>query len=102
MKMCIKKIYCDSCQKLVKCREQEAGGGTQVLCFKCGRTLRLLEGATWKYIGRLPEKKVQPEPKPAKQEVKFKASNKKSQRPNPKPNPPPIVVPPLNLEPQSK
>jgi hypothetical protein len=34
MKLCIKKIYCDSCQKLFKCREQEAGSGTQILCSK--------------------------------------------------------------------
>ena len=50
MKLCIKKIYCESCQKLVKCREQEADGGTQILCSKCGRPLWFLDHAIWKYI----------------------------------------------------
>jgi hypothetical protein len=79
MKMCIKRIYCDSCHELVKCCEQEAGGGTQVLCFKCGRTLRLLEGSTWKYIRRLPKEKVQPEPK-----EKVQPEPKKKVQPEPK------------------
>ncbi len=63
MKLCIKKIYCDSCQVLVKCREQEANSGTQILCSKCGRPLWLLDGALpGNTFGRVPQQKVQPEP----------------------------------------
>jgi RNase P subunit RPR2 len=49
MKLCIKRIYCDNCHKLVRCREQEASGASQILCLKCGRPLRFLDGTTWKY-----------------------------------------------------
>ena len=50
MKMRVKKTYCNSCQKLVKYREQKAAVGTEILCSNCGRHLYVFDGAAWRYI----------------------------------------------------
>ncbi len=50
MKLCVKKVYCPSCQKLVSCHEQKVDSQSQVLCSKCGRPLRLWNGVSWRYL----------------------------------------------------
>jgi len=50
MRLCIKKIYCDSCQKLVRGREQRVDSHTHILCSKCSRLLWVREGVTWRYM----------------------------------------------------
>lgn len=50
MKLCIKKIYCDSCQKMVRCREEKVNSNIHVLCSRCGSVLRVWNGITWKYV----------------------------------------------------
>jgi len=51
MKLCIKKIYCSSCRRLVKGREQQMENrDIQVLCSRCGRLLYVWNGVTWRYI----------------------------------------------------
>ena len=50
MKMCVKKVFCPNCQKLMACREQKVDGQSQVLCFKCGRQLRLWTGTSWRLV----------------------------------------------------
>jgi hypothetical protein len=48
LKLCIKRIYCSSCKALVNSREQKTDGGTQIICNKCGLTIRFKEGDVWK------------------------------------------------------
>jgi hypothetical protein len=50
LKLCIKKIFCGSCKTLVTCREQKTDGGIQLLCNKCGQTIRFKEGDAWKRV----------------------------------------------------
>jgi len=50
MKLCVRKIYCDSCRKLVRCREEQANGNIRELCSKCGKLLRFREGLAWRYV----------------------------------------------------
>lgn len=49
MKLCVKKVYCPTCQRLVKCHEEYDSGKLRVLCFKCGNPVWLKEGGAWKY-----------------------------------------------------
>ncbi|MFH1087348.1 MAG: hypothetical protein V1737_02025 [Chloroflexota bacterium] len=51
MKVCVKKVHCPGCQKLVRCREQEDGRATQVICSLCGRLLWVWNGIRWRYGG---------------------------------------------------
>ena len=50
MRLCIKKIYCNSCKKLVMGREKRVDSHTHILCSKCSRLLRVPEGGTWRYM----------------------------------------------------
>ncbi len=50
MKTCIKKIYCAKCGQLVGCKEQKSNGGTKVACSKCGKTLYVWEGGSWRTV----------------------------------------------------
>lgn len=48
MKINIKRVYCDSCKKLIRGIEKTVNGHMQISCSKCGKTLRVLEGAVWR------------------------------------------------------
>ena len=50
MKICVKKVYCPSCQKLVNCREHKVDSQTQVSCSRCDRPLRLWTGTSWRHL----------------------------------------------------
>ena len=50
MKMCIKKLYCGNCKKLVSGSEQKVSGATQVICCTCKQPLWLSNGGGWKNI----------------------------------------------------
>ncbi len=50
MRQRTKKIYCGSCQRLVKGREQKANSNTRVLCSRCGRPLWVWDGIAWRYM----------------------------------------------------
>ena len=47
MKVCVKRIYCSSCRRLVNCYEQAANGIIHVLCRRCGKLLRVWNGVRW-------------------------------------------------------
>ena len=47
MKVCVKKIYCSACQRLVNCYEQATNGTIHVLCRRCGKLLRVWNGVRW-------------------------------------------------------
>jgi transposase-like protein len=49
MKLCVKKVYCPTCHKLVSCKEQIVATGTRFVCAKCGGTIWTKEGTAWKY-----------------------------------------------------
>lgn len=48
MRLCNKKVHCSSCGGLVRCKEQKTNGGAKVSCARCGRTLYVLEGGSWR------------------------------------------------------
>ncbi len=48
MKLYIKKIYCNGCQRLVSTRKQKANSSIRVLCSRCGRVLRVWNGIVWR------------------------------------------------------
>lgn len=50
MKICVKKIYCSNCRRLVRCREQATNGAVQVICSRCGKLLRIWNGITWQSV----------------------------------------------------
>jgi DNA-directed RNA polymerase subunit M/transcription elongation factor TFIIS len=50
MKICIKKIYCPTCQRLVKAKEDTANANLRVVCPKCKNTIWTKEGLAWRYI----------------------------------------------------
>lgn len=52
MKLCIKKIYCASCQKLVKGSEQILDKQVKVYCSKCGNPIWVWNGIGWRYLGK--------------------------------------------------
>jgi len=41
VKLCVKRIYCPGCQRLVRGREETVNGRIRILCGRCGRTLWL-------------------------------------------------------------
>jgi hypothetical protein len=50
MKLCVKRIYCPSCAKLVRCQEKEEGGKLRIVCNRCGGQLLSREGGNWRYV----------------------------------------------------
>ena len=50
MKATIKKIYCNSCQRLVRGREEHTNGSRRIVCPRCGRVLWSWSGLTWRYV----------------------------------------------------
>ena len=53
MKLCVKKVYCLTCQKLVNCKEQTAANATRFVCSRCGATVWTKEGTQWKHASKL-------------------------------------------------
>jgi transcription elongation factor Elf1 len=51
MKQCVKRVYCPTCQKLVKCQEKTDGGKLQIVCSRCGNPVQSQESGKWRYIG---------------------------------------------------
>ncbi|MCX6004491.1 MAG: hypothetical protein NT082_02300 [Chloroflexi bacterium] len=52
MQIAVKKIYCPSCRKLVKAREQFSKTEKQILCSKCSRSLYTWTGLRWNFSGQ--------------------------------------------------
>jgi len=52
VKLCVKRIYCPGCQKLVRGREETVNGRIRILCVRCGRTICLRDGVSWRYAGK--------------------------------------------------
>lgn len=50
MKLLVKRLYCGSCHKLVKGREQKNNDNTNVMCGMCGKLLWIWNGLRWKPI----------------------------------------------------
>jgi len=60
MKLCVKKIYCRRCNKLVRGREQWTNNNLYVHCSRCGDTIWIKEGITWRYAANKRRKEVGP------------------------------------------
>ncbi len=52
MKLCVKKLYCPNCKKLVRGEERVNNGTTRIFCRRCGMPLWMLEGVTWRYLAK--------------------------------------------------
>ena len=52
MKLCVKKIYCPGCQRLVRCHEQPANGKINIVCSRCGNVIWIKDAVTWRYIAK--------------------------------------------------
>jgi len=50
MKQCVKRIYCPSCKRLVKCQEKEEGGKLRIACNRCGNQLLVNQSGSWRYV----------------------------------------------------
>lgn len=49
MKLCIKRIHCANCRRLVTGREEQVGDGTTlVLCSRCRKPLYVWNGIAWR------------------------------------------------------
>ena len=55
MKLCIKRIYCDSCQKLVRGQERKNNDHLELICPKCNRVLWAHNGRVWRYATEAPK-----------------------------------------------
>ena len=53
MKLCVKKVYCPTCHKLVNCKDQIAPTGTRFVCAKCGGLVWSKEGLQWKHATKV-------------------------------------------------
>lgn len=49
MKLCVKRIYCPDCRKLVKCHEKPADGRINIVCASCGGVIWIKNPVTWRY-----------------------------------------------------
>ena len=49
-KLCVKKIYCGTCRRLVDAREDRTDKNAKVLCRHCGQLLYQWMGTNWKAI----------------------------------------------------
>ena len=50
MKISVKKIYCPTCQKLVKAKEDPANSSLRITCPRCKNTIWIRENLKWRYI----------------------------------------------------
>jgi len=48
MKLSVKRIYCQHCQKLVRGIEQKTNDNTQINCSRCARPLYSWDGIIWR------------------------------------------------------
>lgn len=48
MKLSVKRLYCQYCQKLVRGIEQKANDNTMVTCSCCTKPLYLWDGVIWR------------------------------------------------------
>ncbi|MCX8126180.1 MAG: hypothetical protein N3E40_03435 [Dehalococcoidia bacterium] len=49
MKLCVKRIYCVNCRRLVKCREEPVNGRINIVCSRCGSVIWVKNPVTWRY-----------------------------------------------------
>ncbi|MBI4186149.1 MAG: hypothetical protein HY530_01415 [Chloroflexi bacterium] len=49
MRLCVKRVYCRACRRLVKCRERKVNNGIEEQCSRCGKTLGAWNGITWRH-----------------------------------------------------
>lgn len=54
MELCVKKVYCPRCQRLVQCRDETANDQVRVLCPRCGKPLWQWNGLTWRFVKEAP------------------------------------------------
>lgn len=52
MKVCVKKIRCPNCERMIKCEEQPANGNIRVVCPSCKKLLYTWNGVSWKFEGK--------------------------------------------------
>jgi DNA-directed RNA polymerase subunit M/transcription elongation factor TFIIS len=50
MRICIKKIYCPGCHKLVKAKEDRTNNTLRVICPVCKNAIWAKESLIWRYI----------------------------------------------------
>jgi len=48
MKLIVKRMYCPTCLKLIRARDEKAGSEIQVICTQCGTILYSWNGIRWK------------------------------------------------------
>ncbi len=48
MKIAVKRVYCPSCQRLVRIRDEASGRNTLITCTQCGRQLYEWNGIRFK------------------------------------------------------
>ncbi len=59
MKLCVKKIYCPGCQRLVRCHEQPVNDITNIVCSRCGNPIWIIkDGINWRYAAKKRMSKV--------------------------------------------
>jgi len=51
MKLCVKRIYCPGCQRLVRGREELVNSRIHISCGRCRRTIWLWDDTSWRYAG---------------------------------------------------
>ncbi|GEM_PF-363764 len=56
MKICIRKIYCNTCRTLVSCQEKRNDHDIQVSCSRCNTILYTWNTIRWMRGGSLPGK----------------------------------------------
>lgn len=50
MKQCVKRIYCPTCKKLVRCHEKEEGNKLHVICNRCANQILSRQKNVWRYV----------------------------------------------------
>lgn len=49
MKLCVKRVFCPNCQRLVSCKEETSKGVVKVLCTRCEKLVWTHDELKWKY-----------------------------------------------------
>lgn len=70
MKLCVRKIYCSTCKKLVRCQEKKVNGDMFVSCPNCKTVLWSWRGVRWVFTGSSPGKIMPTPTRAAKTETK--------------------------------
>ena len=74
MKICIRKIYCNTCRTLVSCQEKRNDHDIQVSCSRCNTILYTWNTVRWMRGGSLPGKTTPAAAKAAKAPAGGKAA----------------------------